>query len=95
MQFMGLLCKSYIADVGIAFETLVLGELRSRFVAIEAKASSQWRSEWNRPLAMISERGSIDAAYGVYLGKKTIVSDGVIVLPFAEFSRRLWDGEIF
>ena len=67
----------------------------SRFVAIEAKASSQWRSEWNRPLAMISERGSIDAAYGVYLGKKTIVSDGVIVLPFAEFSRRMWDGEIF
>lgn len=64
-------------------------------MAIEAKASSQWRPEWNKPLAMISEHGSIDAAYGVYLGKKTIVNDTVTVLPFAEFSRRLWEGDIF
>ena len=42
----------------------------ARFVAIEAKASSQWRSEWHWPLAMIAEHGAIDAAYGVYLGKK-------------------------
>lgn len=67
----------------------------ARFVAIEAKASSEWRSEWNRPLAMIAEHGAIDAAYGVYLGKKTIVNDAVTVLPFAEFSRRLWAGDIF
>ncbi len=67
----------------------------SRFVAIEAKASSQWRSEWNKPLAMLSETGSIAAAYGVYLGKKTIVNDTITVLPFAEFSRRLWGGDLF
>jgi hypothetical protein len=51
--------------------------------------------EWNRPLAMIAEHCAIDAAYGVYLGKKTIVNDAVTVLPFAEFSRRLWAGDIF
>ena len=116
----------------LAFETLVLGELRafnsyrrkdkrlfhysvtgafdidfvvetqkkvfnrpSRFVAIEAKASSQWRSEWNKPLAMLSEKGLHDAVYGVYLGTKTLQNDTVTVLPFAEFSRRLWDGDIF
>jgi predicted AAA+ superfamily ATPase len=67
----------------------------ARFVAIEAKASSQWRSEWNGPLATLSGQGSIDAAYGVYLGQKTIVNDTVTVLPFAEFSRRLWSGDIF
>lgn len=67
----------------------------SRFVAIEAKASSQWRSEWNKPLAMLSEKGSLDAVYGVYLGTKTLVNDTVTVLPFAEFSRRLWGGDIF
>jgi hypothetical protein len=64
-------------------------------VAIAAKASSQWRSEWNKPLAMLSETGSIAAAYGVYLGKKTIVNDTITVLPFAEFSRRLWGGDLF
>jgi hypothetical protein len=67
----------------------------ARFVVIEAKASSEWRPEWTRPLATVSEHGSIDAAYGVYLGKKTIVNDTVTVLPFAEFSRRLWAGDIF
>jgi hypothetical protein len=65
-----------------------------RFVAIEAKASPEWRREWNKPLAMLADQGSLDAAYGVYLGKKTIVDDVVTVLPFAEFSRRLWDGGI-
>jgi len=44
---------------------------------------------------MIAEHCAIDAAYGVYLGKKTIVNDAVTVLPFAEFSRRLWAGDIF
>ena len=67
----------------------------ARFVVIEAKASSEWRPEWTRPLATVSEHGSIDAAYGVYLGKKTVVNDTVTVLPFAEFSRRLWAGDIF
>ena len=65
-----------------------------RFVAIEAKASAEWRREWNKPLAMLADQSSLDAAYGVYLGKKTIVDDVVTVLPFAEFSRRLWDGGI-
>jgi hypothetical protein len=67
----------------------------ARFVAIEAKASTQWRPEWSKPLAMVSGHDAINAAYGVYLGNKTIVKDAVTVLPFAEFSRRLWAGDIF
>jgi predicted AAA+ superfamily ATPase len=67
----------------------------SRFVAIEAKASTHWKSEWNKPLATLAGQGSIVTAYGVYLGKKTIVNDAVTVLPFGEFSRRLWSGDLF
>jgi hypothetical protein len=43
---------------------------------------------------MISGHGSIDAAYGVCLGKKTIVNDTVAGLSFAEFSRRMRTGGI-
>jgi hypothetical protein len=72
----------------------VRGSRPGRFVAIEAKASPERRREWNKPLAMFVDQGSLDAAYGAYLGKKTIVDDVVTVLPFAEFSRRLWEGGI-
>ena len=63
-------------------------------MAIEAKASPERRREWNKPLAMFVDQGSLDAAYGAYLGKKTIVDDVVTVLPFAEFTRELTAGKV-
>ena len=43
---------------------------------------------------MSSGYGSIDTAYGVGLGKKTVVNYTVAGLSFAEFSRRLLTGGI-
>jgi len=67
----------------------------SRFIAIEAKAASQWRPEWSGPLHTLLGHEAVTAAYGVYLGKKPIEMDGLMVLPFGDFSERLWAGEIF
>jgi hypothetical protein len=67
----------------------------SRFIAIEAKAAHQWRPEWSGPLQTLLGHEAVAAAYGVYLGMKPMLMDGVTVLPFREFSERLWAGEIF
>lgn len=67
----------------------------SRLIAIEAKATNSWRSEWSAPLGMLADHRHFSAAYGVYLGDKTIVDGKVTVLPLAEFSRRLWAGDMF
>jgi hypothetical protein len=67
----------------------------SRFIAIEAKAASHWRPEWSSPLHTLLGRDAVAAAYGVYLGKKPILMEGLTVLPFRDFSERLWAGEIF
>ncbi|NBX30539.1 DUF4143 domain-containing protein [bacterium] len=67
----------------------------ARYVAIEAKAAARWKPEWSASLRAIAEHNRVSAAYGVYLGTKTIVTDGVTVLPFSEFSQRLWAEEIF
>lgn len=67
----------------------------ARYVAIEAKAAARWKPEWSAALRAIAEHGRVAAAYGVYLGTKTIVADGVTVMPFPEFSQRLWAEKIF
>jgi uncharacterized protein len=67
----------------------------SRSIVIEAKATDHWRPEWSAPLGVLADHCRVSAAYGVYLGDKTLVDGQVTVLPLAEFSRRLWDGEMF
>ena len=67
------------------------------YIAIEAKLAKQWRREWSAPLIAISSdpKSRVSACYGIYLGQE-IVSDGQLtILPFAEFSRRLWEGLVF
>ncbi len=67
----------------------------SRYIAIEAKATEHWRPEWSTPLAVLADHRHVSAAYGVYLGDRTLADGPVTVLPLAEFSRRLWAGEMF
>ena len=81
-------------DFVIEAEKKVLGR-PPRFVAVEAKAAANWRPAWSAELATLAAHRHLSAAYGVYLGSKVIEQDHVTALPFAEFSRRLWAGEIF
>ena len=58
-------------------------------------SSSHWRPEWSEPLHTLLGHDAVAAAYGIYLGKKPILMEGLTVLPFRDFSDRLWAGDIF
>lgn len=65
-------------------------------VAIEAKSADRWDPRWNRGLCALRERhpGGLRAAYGVFAGERAMQFDDVLVLPWRQFLRRLWQGEL-
>ena len=62
-------------------------------MAIEVKASAQWRPEYDRGLQALTDLKSKNC-YGVYLGKEALVKPWGQVLPAREFFKRLADGTI-
>ena len=54
-------------------------------------------ADWSLPLLAVTAdpKTRMASSYGVYLGEKIIEDGALTILPFAEFSRRLWSGEIF
>lgn len=77
-------------------EVDVLCETVEGFVAIEIKASSRWERRFNRGLHRVADDLGADrtTCYGVYLGERAALWDGVHVLPLVEFLKRLWAGEV-
>jgi predicted AAA+ superfamily ATPase len=73
-----------------------LCETSAGFVAAELKASERWDKRYNRGLhRMKAELGErLTKCYGVYLGDRTALWDGVQILPVQEFLRQLWDDEL-
>lgn len=65
-----------------------------RAVGIEVKASNRYRSNEAATLREFLERKLLGAAYLVYDGRDVLNDTGVVVLPVAEFMRRLARGEI-
>lgn len=65
-------------------------------VGIEVKSAARWDPRWNRGLAALRARapGGLRAAYGVFLGERALQADDVLVLPWRQFLRRLWHGEL-
>jgi predicted AAA+ superfamily ATPase len=70
------------------------------FVAIEVKGANRWESKFNRGLKRMSEelKGKVKA-YGVYTGQRASQSDlsesgKISILPYLDFLKRLWEGEI-
>lgn len=65
-------------------------------VAIEVKSADRWDPRWNRGLSALRERhpGGLRAAYGVFAGERAMQIDDVLVLPWRQFLRRLWQGEL-
>lgn len=71
-------------------------ETRKGLVGIEVKSGDRWDPRWNRGLAALRERnpGGLHAAYGVFNGERALQQDGVLVLPWRQFLKRLWQGEL-
>lgn len=71
-------------------------ETATGFVAIEVKVSRRWEKRFNRGLRKFA--GLFGEArltcYGIYLGDRPALWDDIHILPFGDFLRRLWAGEI-
>jgi predicted AAA+ superfamily ATPase len=65
-------------------------------VAIEVKAADRWQSQFHAGIARLKEeRPKLSVrAFGVYTGRRLVEEDGVRVMPWENFLRALWEGEI-
>jgi predicted AAA+ superfamily ATPase len=63
-------------------------------VGIEVKATERWRPEFNRALVDLRTSGVIAAAWGVYLGDRSLAAGPVRVLPLQEFLAQLASGKV-
>jgi len=63
-------------------------------VGVEVKASARWRPGFSRALAELRAAGTIQAAYGVYLGDRPLQDGEVRVLPVKAFLRELSAGRV-
>ena len=71
-------------------------ETRNGLVGIEVKSAARWDPRWNRGLAALRARApdGLHAAYGVFDGERALQVDDVLVLPWRQFLRQLWRGEV-
>ena len=67
------------------------------YIAIEIKLARRWQPEWSAPLKalMRDPKLKVTAAFGVYLGEKVLNDEEITLLPFDEFSKKLWAGGLF
>ena len=64
-------------------------------VAIEVKASTRWRPEWDMGMeTLAASKHPSQSSYGVYLGKEKLRRPWGTVLPLADFLDALWSGKI-
>ena len=65
-----------------------------RSVGIEVEASARWRPEFDRGLTTLLQAGSIERAFGVYLGDAPQRRGPIEVLPLTDFLRALGEGRV-
>lgn len=71
-------------------------ETQKGFVAIEIKSTARWDKRFNKGLHRIREEMGKNQvkAIGITSGEREALIDGVEILPFGIFLKRLWAGEI-
>jgi hypothetical protein len=63
-------------------------------VGIEVKSSQRWRAEDGRALKELVSSGTVQAAFGVYLGDRPLRDGAVRVLPIVTFLKELAAGRV-
>lgn len=68
-----------------------------RVVAIEVKRAERWDRAWEKPMRSLADHAgvTVERMFGVYCGSRSYQFDNLTVLPFADFIRTLFAGEIF
>jgi predicted AAA+ superfamily ATPase len=75
-------------------EVDLLWENKEGFVAIEIKAAERWDKKFNRGLVRLTEELGEDRVkrYGVYMGERRLMWNGIEIMPVMDFLHRLWQG---
>ncbi|MBM4024670.1 MAG: ATP-binding protein [Planctomycetes bacterium] len=63
-------------------------------VGLEIKAATTWRSEYGAALKSLLAQGSLEAAYGIYLGTAELKDGALRVFPLRRFLRELASGNV-
>lgn len=73
-----------------------LCETTSGFIALEIKASPTWERKYNRGLHRIQQelKKNKVRAYGIYTGEREARVEDISILPWQDFLKKLWAGEI-
>ena len=76
-------------------EVDVLFESSRGMIAIELKATANWRGEYQKGFRRIRSELDDVTCIGVYTGARKLVHDGVTVYPYGEFLERMWERKLF
>lgn len=77
-------------------EVDLICETKKGFVAIEIKSTNRWEKRFHLGFSRIKEdmKNRLIACHGIYTGERPMASDAVIVSPFNQFLKKLWNGDI-
>ncbi len=70
---------------------------KASVLLIETKLSPKWDPRWEAPMKDLrdSDKLKVEGMYGLYTGDKTLVRDGVKIMPISDFLRDLYKGLIY
>jgi hypothetical protein len=68
-----------------------------RVIAVEVKRAERWDRAWEKPMRSLADNAgvNVERMFGVYCGVRSYQFDNVTVLPFADFIKALFAGEVF
>lgn len=68
-----------------------------RVIAVEVKRAERWDRAWEKPMRSLEDNNgvTVERMFGVYCGSRSYQFDRVTVLPFADFIKALFAGEVF
>ncbi len=68
-----------------------------RVIAVEVKRAERWDRAWEKPVRSLADNAgvTVERMFGVYCGSRSYQFDSLTVLPFADFIKALFAGEVF
>jgi len=68
-----------------------------RVIAVEVKRVERWDRAWEKPMRSLADNAgvTVERMFGVYCGSRSYQFDNITVLPFTDFIKALFAGEVF
>jgi len=68
-----------------------------RVIVVEVKRAERWDRTWEKPMRSLADNAgvTVERMFGVYCGSRTYQFDNITVLPFTDFIKALFAGDVF